>query len=206
MGDSFTWDGKTPLVLLTGWTKSQLCKYRFAAFCHLGVTWDRCWVHVWPLPVAAITPSPPCHCGLQKWTGALLHHVIPLCFSLARNIRFQSLKMSMANPSFAHVTKSLVLVQMVLIALSMPQEWMEKARLTLGEGSEAALQLYWRYFDSHAPSCCCTWKSKGAGSICLCVNWTELLLCVCRNNVPCNCYPSLSFPALREVERYREVL
>lgn len=70
----------------------------------------------------------------------------------------------------AHVTKSLVLVQMVLIALSILQEWLEKAGLTLEEGSEAALGLHWRYFDSDAPSCCCTWKPRGAGSICLCAN------------------------------------
>lgn len=73
---------------------------------------------------------------------ALLHHVTPLCFSPARNIHFQSLKHSMANSNFAHVAKSLVLVHMVLIALPVLQEWMEKAGLTLGEGSEAALGLH----------------------------------------------------------------
>lgn len=92
MGDSFTWDGKTPLVLLTGWTKPQLCKYRFPAFYHLGVSWDRCWVHVWPLPVAAITPSPPCHCGLQKWTVWPFCTTSSLCVSPLQGI-------SASNPS-----------------------------------------------------------------------------------------------------------
>lgn len=39
---------------------------------------------------------------------------------------------------------------------------MGKAGLTLGQSSEAALGLYWRYFASDAPSCCCTWKPRGA--------------------------------------------
>lgn len=86
-------------------------------------------------------PSAPCH---------------PLCFSPARNIHFQSLKHSMANSNFAHVAKSLVLVHMALIALPVLQEWMEEAGLTLGEGSEVALGLHWRYFASDTPSCCCT--------------------------------------------------
>lgn len=98
---------------------------------------------------------------------ALLYHVTPSCFSPARNIHFQSLKHSMANSNFAHVAKSLVLVHMVLIALPVLQEWMEEAGLTLGEGSEVALGLHWRYFASDTPSCCCTRKPRGAGSSCL---------------------------------------
>lgn len=134
--------------------------------------------------------------SLSQWAVevsslALLHHIITLCFSLARNIHFQSLKQSMATPNFAHVPKSLVLVPMVLIALSMCQEWMEKAGLTLEEGSEVALGLHWRYFASDAPCCCCSWKPRGAGSSCLCANWTGLLLCVCRNHIPCKSCQSL---------------
>lgn len=50
----------------------------------------------------------------------------------------------MAKPNFALGAKSLELVQMACTMLFMRQEWVEKAGLTLGEGSEAGLGLRWK--------------------------------------------------------------
>lgn len=95
--------------------------------------------HLWSYHVVRPSHSDHSITSLSQWavevsSPALLNHIIPSCFSLARNIHFQSLKQNVANPNFAHVPESLVLVQMVLIALPVLQELMEKAGLTLALG------------------------------------------------------------------------
>lgn len=45
----------------------------------------------------------------------------------------------------SYMSKSLELVQMVSTTLLMLKEWVEKAELMLGKGSEAGLGLSWRF-------------------------------------------------------------
>lgn len=57
----------------------------------------------------------------------------------------QPLKHSVAKPNFALAAKSLELDQMASTTLLMLKEWVEKAGLTLGGGSEDGLGLSWRF-------------------------------------------------------------
>lgn len=57
----------------------------------------------------------------------------------------QPLKHSVAKRDFALVAKPLELVQMASTVLLMLKEWVEKAGLMLGEGSEVGLWLSWRF-------------------------------------------------------------
>lgn len=57
----------------------------------------------------------------------------------------QPLKHSAAKLDVALVAKTLELVQMASTALLMLKEWVEKAELMLGEGSEVGLGNSWRF-------------------------------------------------------------
>lgn len=111
------------------------------------------------------------------------------------------LKHSVANPKFTLTTKSLELIQIMSIVLLVLKEWVEKAELTVREGSEVGLGLSWRFGLTGGilpqmllvPSGCGSPGELGAAASVL----SELVCsCVCRNNVPCSSWQSFLFPTV----------
>lgn len=100
----------------------------------------------------------------------------------------------MATPNFAHVPKSLVLVQMVLIAL--PMHGMDgKGRAHTRNGSEVALGLHRGYFAQMLLIAAVHGRPGELGAAASML--TELgCSCVCRNNIPCKSCQCLLFPSV----------